>query len=447
MNLALHRVRDWLRATSWLVPSVMAAAALALAAGTLHLDRAGGDEARAWAAAASSPEAARLVLIAIAGTTLLVAGIVFSVLVVALVLASRQFGPRALRLLPGDIGNQVALGTFTAAFVFALAVLSAIDGSFSANVSLTAALALAVACMGMLVYTIRHVATQIEAPNVVLEAARELDLAVEAMFPPSGRPAAPAGNHHEEDAEEAAEMLRCGSDVVVLRARRAGYVQRVARPALLALAGEQDVLIQLERRPGQYVSKGEPLARIWPGSQLATGGGPRVLEAIVVGSWRSLRQDVEFAADQLVEIAVRALSPAINDPFTAMACVDRLGDALGEIIRRPVPDRRLRDAAGRVRVLLYPVSPGALIDAAFNQVRQSARHSAAVSIRLLEVITKLAEHADRDEDRSALLRHALAIHGQASKTVPDQQDRQDLSDRYRAAVSALGRNANAGPWH
>lgn len=172
---------------------------------------------------------------------------------------------------------------------------------------------------------------------------------------------------------------------------------------------QEDVLLRVERRPGQYVVSGQPLVMVWPGDRVTEEIAVRMNSAFALGNQRTFGQDVEFAINQLVEIAVRALSPGINDPFTAVACVDRLGSALSRLAQRDMPSPYRFDEQQRLRVVAAPVSFPEMLDAAFNQIRQSARSNAAVTIRLLETITVIAGAAYRPQDRAALRRHAEMI--------------------------------------
>jgi uncharacterized membrane protein len=156
-----------------------------------------------------------------------------------------------------------------------------------------------------------------------------------------------------------------------------------------------------------------------------------------LGNLRTSAQDVEFAIHQLVEIAVRALSPSVNDPFTAIACVDRLGSALSRLAQRKMPSPYRHDGQRRLRVVAVPITFAEIVDASFNQIRQYARPSAAVTIRLLETIAVIAEAVHRPEDRAALRRHAEMIVRGAREGLPEGEDRRDVEARFEMTVAAL----------
>ena len=205
----------------------------------------------------------------------------------------------------------------------------------------------------------------------------------------------------------------------------------------MALATQDDVLLKVERRPGQYVVAGKPLLMAWPGDRVTEEFAARVNSIFALGNQRTSAQDVEFAVHQLVEIAVRALSPGINDPFTAVACVDRLGSALCRLAQRDMPSPYRFDAQRRLRVVAAAVTFSDIVDAAFHQIRQYARSSASVTIRLLETIAVIASAAHRLEDRAALRRHVNMIARGAREGLPEEEDRREAEDRYSVAIHAL----------
>ena len=206
----------------------------------------------------------------------------------------------------------------------------------------------------------------------------------------------------------------------------------------MARAEEADAILRLERRPGQYVISGSPLVSVWPGDRLTDELAAQVNAAFVLGNQRTDAQDIEFAVHQLVEIAARALSPGVNDPFTAITCVDRLGSALCRLARRDLPSPFRYDEQNRLRIVARPITFPGMVDAAFNQIRQYSRSSAAVAIRLLDTIATIAAAAHRPEDRDALRHHADMIVRGAREGLPEADDRRAVEERYEASLRVLG---------
>lgn len=437
MRTRLASLWEELRTSFWFVPALMTAAAAVLAFGMVWVDHALDerwvDEAE-WVYTGSA-EGARSLLSTLATSMITVSGVVFSIMIVALTLASSQLGPRLLRNFMRDLGNQVTLGTFIATFVYCLLVVRTVRGSnggeFVPHVAVSVAIVLALASVGVLIFFIHHAAASIQAPNVITAVGAELEHSIDRLFPDR------MGTGGEDD--DAPEASAVGPDERRVAAECTGYVQVIDEDRLMALAVERDVIVRVVRRPGHFVAPHLPLAAIRPAARGDDELAAAVRDTIVVGPQRTLGQDVEFAIDQLVEVAVRALSPGVNDPFTAIQCVERLGAALARLAERRIPSAHRWDDAGRLRVIVYPWSFGALVDAAFNQIRQHARTSVAVSIALLDAIASIAAVVRRPADRAALLAHAEMIERQAAIAAPEPADRADLRRRGEAAVAALAR--------
>lgn len=202
----------------------------------------------------------------------------------------------------------------------------------------------------------------------------------------------------------------------------------------MRIAVEADLLVHLGHRPGDFVTQGGTLVTVWPGEKIDERLEKKFNAIFIVGSERNLEQDVEFAISQLVEIAVRALSPGINDPITAITCIDWLGVTLCQLANRKMPASHRYDAQNRLRVIYKPFTFEGMLGAAFNMIRQNAYAVPAVSIRLLETIATIMVQTHRTQDRDTLLRHAaMVLHGCTANLTADD-DRKDLEQRYQAAV-------------
>jgi uncharacterized membrane protein len=447
MRTRLEHFWERLRANYWFVPTLMAAVACLLAWGTLWVDDHPTARPRAvggwiWGGGA---DGARALLEAVAASSITVAGTVFSITIVALTLASGQFGPRLLRNFMRDLGNQVVLGTFIATYAYCLLVLRrvrAVDESqFVPHVSVTVGLALAMASVGVLIYYIHHVSVSIHADYVIAAVWRDLTPEIEGLY------AEGAADVPDGPAAEGGRGPGPGAGTAVTSAA-AGYVRVIDYEELVGAASAADVTIRMAVRPGQFVVSGGPLA--WVGPCDLVGGEGRgapapldealratVVDAVIVGRTRTPTQDVEYAINQLVEIAVRALSPGVNDPFTAVTCVDWLADVLCKLAGRSLPSGAKADATGRVRVVARPTTFGGVADAAFNQIRQYGASSPAVLIRLTDALGAIGRSAATDAHRQVVARH-LAMIERAAAALPEEDDRRDLCERVEEAGRALG---------
>ncbi len=441
MKTSLLSYWDSLRSNFWFVPSLMVAGSVLLSFLTLWLDHRPepGRIASAALTYSRGPEGARAILSAVAGSMVTIASLTFSITIVTLQLASSQFGPRLLRSFVRDRGNQVVLGTFIATFTYCLLVLRAVNGTeeheFVPHLSVIIALLLTLASLGVLIYFIHHTSYSIQAETVVDSVGRDLREAIDRLFPESlGKDATAA------ERPPAAATLPAGFDAGSrpVPATESDYLQAVDGERLLEMATEKDLVLRVEHRPGRFVVEGQDLVRVWPATGLDDGLTEAIREAFYFGSRRTLTQDTGFAVDQLVEVAVRALSPGINDPFTAVACLDRLGASLSRLAGRETPSAYRFDEGGQLRVVAEVTSMAGLVDAAFHQIRQAARTNAAVTLRLLETIAVILPFARDATFRESLRRHAALVLEGSQEGLPSASDRREAAERYRAIFQELG---------
>ncbi|MGZ6993733.1 MAG: DUF2254 domain-containing protein [Acidimicrobiia bacterium] len=429
-----------MRTTLWFVPSLLVLASVALFAVTYALDRAadaGNLDVPSWVNSGSA-DAARTILTAIAAAIITVVGVVFSVTIRALTRASTQFGPRMLRNFIRDRGTQVTLGIFVATFVFSVLALGSVtseaDSSFVPHISVTVALALTLLDLGVLIYFIHHVATSIQLTAVVYGIARDLDRALDDLGLQMSR-SGPAPTSAPSLVSSAELLRRLDTEGVELPTTSSGYLQAIGHERLVRIAAANDAVVRMAHRPGHFVVRGRPLAVVWP---------PEAVPAIAVaferaqaiGPHRTLQQDLQFAIDQLVEISLRALSPAVNDTFTALTCIDWLGDALCKLTAIGIPDGIHYDDQGRVRLVEVPISYERAVDRAFDKIRQSARSMPAVGIRQLENLAKIAEYTSDEAQTRIILRQAEMILRAADEAVPEPYDRADVRAAYDLVVAA-----------
>lgn len=434
------------RASYWFVPSVMAAAAAALSLGAVQIDHwllAKGLRFLPEYLASFDAESARAFLTTVVGSMITVAGVTFSITMVALSLASSQFGPRLLGNFMRDRGNQMVLGTFLATFLYNLLLLRLLRGfaGFDAvpETALAIALLLTVGSLGVLIYFFHHAAVSIQVGTVIAGVSDSLDVAVETIVGRDGRQGESAAGADVP----AALVERFNGEGVVVPSSGRGYVEEVDEGRLLDAAVEGDLVIRVACRPGHFVVDRKPLAQIVPrvrGGRIDESEIRRAREAFLLGDRRTTGQDLEFALEQLVELAVRALSPGINDPFTAIHCIDVLGDALARLAAHPSPRPWRTDEGGEPRVYLPAPDFDGLLDSAYHQIRQNGRGTASVILRLLERLADVAERAATDAARAAVRRHADMLR-RSGESLPEPDDRADLEGRYLAVLAALDGSA------
>jgi len=331
----------------------------------------------------SDAQVAQVVLSTIATSMMTVVSIVFAILLMTLTLASMQFSPRIVVSFARDRLTQQTLGIFLGTFSYCVAALPAarmVPHPFAPVLTVAGAMVLAAACVGWLLVFIHHISQAISVNHIVDRIATETLYVIDEMMPePRRLHRLPEADPPVADREE-----------IVVGAVSSGYIRFVDVRRLVVLARSYGVRVIVLRRVGQFVSSGVPLMSISRGSRLS---GPRrneFLAAFNFGPTRTLQQDVEFGVLQIVDIALKAISPAVNDPSTAINCIDQLSRIVIHFASRDEAPGRLYDPPGVLRVSLAWPDFGRLMDAAFDQIRLYARGDVAVSLRLLRALTDIA---------------------------------------------------------
>jgi len=442
INARWAAFQERLRNNYWLLPSVMLVSAVALGLFSLAVDRELSEVPfkQGWIYMGGA-EGARGLLASLAGATLTLAGVVFSMNLVSLTMASSQFGPRLLYNFVRDLGSQLTLGTFTAIFIFCMIVLREVkgeDGSggeFVPHISVTIAGLMALGGIVVLIYYVHHVAVHIQAPVVVANVGRELEASIREEFSTKLKPGENRTNYSgllEE--RRAPDFLRNG---VAINSRGSGYVQAADFDRLVVLATRYGLILKMVSRPGEFAIEGTPILWAWPKENVSDKLHQELLDCFVLGRRRTAFQDIEFVVNELCEVAIRAMSPAINDPFTCISCIDWLAASLEELFQRDCPRGFFCDDEDNLRLVWHPVTHEGVMDAAFNQVRQFGKGSPAVMMRLLEAYARIAGHTRSEAERTVVLKHAdMAI--RACRTeFAELNDVADAEERYKKVLANL----------
>lgn len=431
---------DWLRTSFWFVPTIMALAGVALLAVTLLVEeRLRPLRSRPpWYLYVGDPSEAQTVLSTLLSSMITMASLVFSITMVVLTLAASQFGPRLIRSFMGNLQTQIVLGAFVMTIVFCLLALPALEVAETTArlpyVSVSAALALTLLSVALLVVFLDSLARSIVSETVIDRVGRDLDRLIEQL------PEAPASVVNEDPTEFAPADLE--ERAVFFGPRAAGYVQAIEFEQLIAAAAASDVLILLYFRAGHYLVPGAPEIGVYPGERLDEDLKTRVQAAIITGVHRMPIQDTDFSIRHFDEIATRALSPGVNDPYTAVAVTDRLSASLCKLMGRALPRGVLRDDDNRVRVLCTPTSYRGLIGAAFNQLRQHGAGMPIIVLHILEAVERIGQHARFAEQREALMEEAEALMQSARRRIDSEMDLKSIEDRYAAILAGAGRGGN-----
>ncbi|HSN74846.1 MAG TPA: DUF2254 domain-containing protein, partial [Anaerolineae bacterium] len=411
---------DRLKVSFWFAPVLMALGAVLLAWAMYWLDSLVPNEALASSRfiLGGTPSELRSALLSMAGTVLATAGVVFTLLTLPLSTVAAQYGSRLLRLFLGDRTTQFVLGMFVATFVYCIAAALSIPSgdALSDSPQLTASLGvyLMLATFATLILLVQHISTMLQAPNIAAAAGVELQNVVSAEI--SNKVTSDDEGHGRPDTRpdsSDAPIALAEIDGYPIRARSTGYIQFIDPDTLLTLAREQDLTIRLLRRPGSHVWSGAVVALVSPADRVDEQLDKLIRRAFQIGNGRTPTQDVEYAVNQLTEMAVRAMSAAINDPFTAMTCLDHVGHGLGEFIRQGQKGSHYYDQAGKLRLVLEPVTLEVLLDAAFDMLRHASCDNASVLLHMLKVIDLIGQEVKTPEARQQLLRHVSLIQAES----------------------------------
>ena len=318
MKTKLLNVWESIRASFWFVPSIMVFWAVLLSFLMVAVDRR--LDLTSYSSFgilyAGGPEGGRLILSTIAGSMVTVAGVAFSITIVALTLASSQFGSRLLRNFMRDTGNQLVLGTFISTFIYCLLVLRTVgqvdEAVFVPNVSITFAVVLALVNVGVLIFFIHHVSTSIQADQVIAAVYHELLNHIQRLFPEE---IGYGPDHNEKVENEKSALGHAYYQTVPVLASQSGYLQAIDSDGLLEFATGNDLLMYLQYRPGEFVVAGSTIVAVQCNEPLDENLKRQISGSLILGAQRTPEQDSEYVVHQLVEVAVRALSPGIKIPL------------------------------------------------------------------------------------------------------------------------------------
>jgi len=356
------------------------------------------------------PGVAQVILSSIATSIMTVVSIVFAILLMTLTLASTQFSPRILIGFVRDRATQWTLGVFLGTFSYCMAALPAaraLPHPFVPVATVTGAMALALVSVGWLVYFIHHISQSISVNHIVDRIARETELIIEQLmphlrgpFPLSVRSEAPP------------------VDDGVILSPQSGYIRYVDIDHLVEVARAYHIAVHLERRVGQFVPVGVPLARVSKAERLSAECALDLIAAFDIGPTRTMQQDVEFGIIQIVDIALRAMSPAVNDPSTAISCVDQLSRIMIVWISRAPPPSHYYAPPHVLRLFLPWISFDGLLDTAFEQIRHYAAADIAVSLRLLRAFRDIATSTEHADLRNKLIERAKRVTASCAGHLP-----------------------------
>ena len=429
MLIRLRSAVEQFRDSLFALPSLFVVLAVVVAELMLWLDDSV-DQAALPVIVRFTVDSAREVLSTVAGATITVTGIVFALTALTVQLASSQYSPRVVRGFIRDRFQQVAIGFLVGTFVYALVVLRSVrtaldDGGSEQvpNLSTSLAVVLAVAAVLVILAYVSHTAHSLQASQLIRRVTDETLATVRRVFPEAG------------DAQEVGRVAMAAPEAArVVVAQRSGWVQQIGETELLG-AVAPGAVVEIDVRPGLFVPAGTPLCRVWSSDD--DGLEARVNRAFSLGEARTMQQDAGFGIRQLVDIALRALSPGVNDPTTAYESIVHLAAVLREILLRDLPPAVRSDDEGRWLFRLEELGHDDHVDLALDQIRVAARPQPAVLIALVNMLGLLRrelERAGRDHLVAPLRRQAALVVAEADAADVLAEDR----DRVHRAAAHNG---------
>lgn len=426
MYVKVARLINQLRHSFWFIPSIMAFGALLLGYVMQRIDVYYYGKLD-WEL--TDPQGARAILTTVAGSAITVAGVVFSITMVVLSSASSQFGPRLIRNFIRHPQTKWVLGGYIGTFIYCLMVTATVrggDSGWTPQLSVATGGCFGILSFALLIAFVHHVFTFIQAPRIIQDVTDRLNETAEVLFPLSALPV------NRRDALRAGHLPGELGRAHPLTCDQEGYIQAIGLEAMLDWATKNEAVVKIDFKPGDYLFPGEQVGVVWMDSDDTDVAQQLVRSEIMLGPERTDDQNLEFAIDQLVEIAVRALSPGVNDPFTAMNCINKLGGVITRLVENGLPGGVLHDESGTVRVATRTYTYAGLLDAAFHQIRQNSRGVEAVSLAMMDVLSRLRNVDALASYQDELRRHADLLKQDAMQSYMNEEDRADFLERYQA---------------
>lgn len=422
MLTKLHHGWLAMRASFWFVPTVIVLAAVGLAVILIGVDTTMDlPVVTRWPLLfGAGADGARGLLATVASSMITVAGVVFSITIVALALTSSQYSSRVLRNFMRDRVNQSVLGVFLGIFAYCLVVLRVIrggdEGAFVPSLAVMGGLILAFVGIAFLVYFIHYISMSIQASHIIAIAAHETITAMDRLFPEG------LGDEGDEETDAGLALLAAEQHWSSVAAQKTGYVEIVDEVALLRWARENRTILRMERGIGEFIAEGTPLISVAETGELNEETTRHLNAIYIISRHRTVEQDLSFGIRQLVDIALKALSPGINDTTTAVMCVNYLGAILVRLASRKFPAAHRIDE-GKLRVIARGPSFAGLLAEAFDQIRQNAENNDVVLIRILEALEIIAAQTTNFQRRQALRMQAELIAAVAERTILSPHER------------------------
>lgn len=441
MNASVIKFWQDLQSSYYFIPALMGLTAIFLAITTSHIDR-NLDVANSYYAGwfhPNSADGARAILSTIAGSMITVAGVTFSMTMVAVTSTSAQFGPRLIENFMRDKANQFTLGTFTSTFIYCLLIMRVTstedfvnsDAQIEAivpHLSLLVALGLTLMSVGVLIYFVHHIPETLNIGKITARLGRELRDTIEDL-----------SENDETISRREVDMSRFPiQDAIKVKSESEGYVQAFNTEALLKLATEHNLVIRIQFRPGDFCIKGNVIVHLWGEHyHLKNKIEQKIKNAFALGGERTIHQNVLFLADELVEILARALSPGVNDPFTAINCMNWFHSALSYLSKSTLSSPYKFDTDGDLRLIIFPISFERFLSVICDQSRPYVATDRNATFHMMTILTELAAESSDENRKERIVRKLKDLHQTAQLYLKSKPDKAELEERYLKSLEII----------
>lgn len=435
MKSMLLNFASQVRGSYWYIPLLMSLTAVLLGILTLRLDHLFVLE---WLKKGewfyiSNLEGSRTILSTIATSMITVAGVTFSMTIVAVAFAASQVGPRLTSNFMRDRGNQITLGIFIATFLFCIFILlaltnidkngvSELDGLVMIpQISLLVAILLTISSIIVLIYFIHHIPESINMSNVIASVAEELNRQVSCQFPI---------NIGKDSAKKIIDVSKVYPQHKTVVAKTKGYIRILDAESLMEIATKNDLIIKLEVRTGAFIIEQTPLLTIYSSKKIDNDLSKQCVDVFVMGQQRNQEQDILFLLDEILEIIARALSPGVNDPFTAVTCLDWLKSSLQKLSKTNQPEAHRYDKKDKLRLITKPIMFAEFCEHTFSRIQSYICQDTIATFHMMKMIISLHNNIDNHEHKLILRSYATSLKNAAAENLVVEEDKKKLFNMY-----------------
>lgn len=418
---------DKLKASFWFIPVVLIVISILLSFGLLYIDSLVHfpQDGLGHFLFVSSSDSARSILSTISAAMMGVAGTVFSITLVALTLASSQFGSRLIKNFMYVKINQIVLGAYISTYLYCLLVLNSVqdsnDYTFIPSISILVAIIATIANIILLIIFIHQIATSLQADKVASDITDIILRQVKTLLPEK------IGEDSKSEYNlDISSVISGYQNRIPIKSPKNGYLQYIDSEALLKIVSKNNSLLELYHRPGGHMVAGAEMGLLYSNGNWKKDELEIIFRQFEIGKTKTSQQDIEFSIQQMVQIASRALSSGINDPYTAITIVDNLTATMSCLAQAKFPSKYRFDKEGNLRIIADVLKFEGVLDAAFNQIRQFSNGNTAVIIRLMEALTTIIRFANNERDKEAVIRHAEMVLNIGKETIKEKNDLDDL---------------------